>query len=128
MLADGYTGSYITALDNWLWRRHFGGLSTTVRVHDLRDTEGFSPLQRACRDACNRGMDFALKEVFAALLTRISPEALNAHTPHGAQPGGWAPVHFLACAKGGLHLLKILVIDKGANLSAEIRGTSWIYM
>ena len=95
---------------------------------DLLDHEGFTPLQRACKVACNEGVEQGteLGRVLEYLISGSQPGhragELDACTPvcKGTRPPGWAPIHLLAEAKGAAFLVKKL-IDAKADVAQDTK-------
>ena len=109
-------------LKNFLWRFRF-----TLWQGKLYDNEGWTPLQRASREACNNGSCF---RVIEELIDNIWPADLDTRTPKGpncGQPAGWAPVHFLAEAVNGTHFLQRLAYW-GACITAAVEGIFLIHI
>ena len=95
---------------------------------DLLDHEGFTPLQCACKVACNEGVEQGteLGRVLEYLISGSQPGhragELDACTPvcKGTRPPGWAPIHLLAEAKGAAFLVKKL-IDAKADVAQDTK-------
>ena len=96
---------------------------------DLLDSEGFTPLLRACKVACNDGVsqNSKLARVLEYFLSGSQPGyrpgELDATTPPwpGTRPPAWAPIHLLAEAKGAGFLVQKL-ISAEADVAQQITG------
>jgi len=95
----------------------------------LFDKEWFSPLQRACHEACKNTLarQPELTTLIEELIETNIPADFDERTPDWGKPPGWAAVHFLAETVDGLPLLQRLA-EQGACIYATVEGIFLIHI